>query len=155
LVKGSMIGLKLGLGVVLPGHGDHVFGQRADQVRRVDRDVAPEEQPLVVGLERRMNLLEEVEIDRAQPLLLHLLARLAQAQFKGFVGADVRVGAGKDLGQLAEPTGDQRQRGGIAGRQHRAVRRLAQPENCSNLSTWCRWPKDSCSGMTVMWYWAA
>ena len=68
----------------------------------------------MVRLQRRVNLLEEVDVDRVQPLLLHLLACLAQAQLEGFVGADVRVRSGKDLSQLTEPTADQRQRGRIA-----------------------------------------
>ena len=73
-----------------------------------------------------MNAAQKFKINRAQSALLHLVASAAQSQFKGLVGADMRIRPGKYLGQLGKPTGNQRQRGRVTRRQNRPVRRLAQ-----------------------------
>ena len=53
----------------------------------------------------------------------------------------MRVGSGKDLGQLAEPACDQRQRGRVARRQHRAVRCLAQRRELLELEQMVQVPE--------------
>ncbi len=77
---------------------------------------------LWLGFQRRVDLFDEIQIDRAQPLLLDPVTRSTQPQLKGFVRSDMRVGSGKNLGQISKPTGDQGQRGRVcqASKQLRA-----------------------------------
>ena len=58
---------------------------------------------------------------------------------------------GRQFGKLLLDEGE---RAGLAGGEHRAVRRLGQGWYCSHVSTLCRCPKASCSGTMVTWYWA-
>ena len=103
----------------MPRNGDHVFGQRAHQLRRVFRNVAPEQKPLVQRARVLMDLREEVEIDRAQPPVAATSSRVRPMPSSiGFVRANVRIGARKNFRQFAEPLADQRQAGRIARRQH-------------------------------------
>jgi len=73
-----------------------------------------------------VNLAEEVEIDLSEALLLDAIVSPAPAQLKGFVGADVDPGAGKDFCEFGEPGSDERLRGWIVRGEHCAMRRFAQ-----------------------------
>ena len=57
---------------VVPGHGDHVFGQACDGSGVFAADVAPEQQAAMQRLKLIVNLLEEGDVDGAVSLRLHL-----------------------------------------------------------------------------------
>ena len=65
------------------------MGERLHQRRRVLRDISPEEEALAAWLERGLDLLEEVEVDRREAVFLDAVLRAAHAQFERFVGAEV------------------------------------------------------------------
>ena len=101
-------------------------GSGFEQVGRVLRDVAPEEQPAVQRLQRGDDLLHEVEIDRAEPARVDVGLGLADAEVDGLVGADVEEGAGILGGELRELLLDEGDGAGLAGREHGAVGRLGE-----------------------------
>ena len=74
------------------------------------------------GRQLIVNLLEKIHVDRPIALGLHLRPGAARSQIEGLVGPNVEEGRGKLLGDLGKPILDQRQRAGLAGRQHLAVR---------------------------------
>src|ERR1700686_4713522 len=92
-----------GLGVVIPGHGDHVFGKNGKQLGIFDRDVSPEHKLLVIRLHDLENFLEVFEINAAETLLGSEVFRLAESKFESFVGADVEERAGKQGNDLSIP----------------------------------------------------
>src|SRR5580658_11358557 len=55
------------LGIVIPRHGNHVLRKRPEQLRIFHRDITPEHELLVIGLENAVHLLNVFEIDAAQP----------------------------------------------------------------------------------------
>ena len=54
------------LRIVIPGNGDHVLGQNAEQLRILHRDVAPEHKLLMIGLKNAAHLLHVLEINSSQ-----------------------------------------------------------------------------------------
>ena len=68
-----------------------------------------------------VNLLEKVNVDRAVALRFDLRLGAAGSEVEGFVGADVDEGRRKLLRDLREPVLDERQRAGLAGREHMTV----------------------------------
>ena len=111
---------------VIPGHGDHVFGQRGNGVGIGVADVAPEKQAAVERGEFVVNLLEEVHIHRSITILLDGFAGAASAEIEGFIGADVDEWRGKLLRDLGEPILDERERAVLARGEHMAVRSFCQ-----------------------------
>jgi hypothetical protein len=68
----------------------------------------------------------KVEIDRREPARVDVGLGLADAEVDGLVRADVQERAGILGGKLGELLLDQRERTGLAGREHGAVRRLGE-----------------------------
>ena len=89
------------LGVVIPGHGDHVFGKNGEQLGIFDRDISPEHELLVIGLHDLENFLQVFEINAAKALLGRESFRPAEAKLESFVRADVKERTGKQGNDLA------------------------------------------------------
>src|SRR6185369_9786697 len=51
-------------GTVLPVHDDHVFGNIADQIRMIERNVSPKHQPAIVWLEQVAHPIQMLEVNR-------------------------------------------------------------------------------------------
>src|SRR6185437_13846113 len=100
------------LRVVAPGNRDglilEALRKRLQQLRRILRDVPPERQPTVQRLQRRRDLLHEVEIYRAQSARVHIRLGLSKAQIDRLVGADMQERPWIERRQLRELLLDQR-----------------------------------------------
>ena len=113
-------------GVIFPGHGDHVLRQCLDQVGAVLRDVAPEEEPLPHRSQRLFDLLQEAEIDRAEPLGTNAIRSLTAAKLERLVGADMYEASRKERVDLGEHLANELHRRGLPGSEDVAMRRLRQ-----------------------------
>ena len=78
--------------------------------------MSPEEKLAMEGLERVMNLLEEVDVGLGGALLRDELLALAGADLVDLVCTDVEERAGKDGGELLKPLADEWDGTGLAGR---------------------------------------
>ena len=65
-----------------------------------------------------MNLLQEIDVDRAIASGLYLRPGATYAQVESFVGSDVNEGRRELLGDLRKPVFDEGQRARLAGSQH-------------------------------------
>ncbi len=92
----------------------------------IQRDVAPEHQPPVVGPQNLLHAAQVIEIDRADAALAHLLAALALAELKGLVLADVEEAARKEFVELPVPVGDKPVGLRLLRREHVAVGRFGE-----------------------------
>ena len=72
------------------------------------------------------DLRQEIEVHRAEGAGVDIRFGLAYSQVDGLVRADVQKRAGVVLGELSKPLLDQRERAGLAGREHGAVGGLGQ-----------------------------
>src|ERR1700677_3564847 len=83
------------LGVVIPGNSNHIFWKNRQQLGIFDRNIAPEHELLVIRLHDTEDLLEVFRINATQALLGSERLRLAKAEFKSLVRADVKKWARK------------------------------------------------------------
>src|SRR5258707_11625717 len=90
----------------------------------VDRDVAPEEVALARPLDGFDDVAQESEVHGADAVAPNALRRLTAPELEGLVCAEVNVSARKETVDLRETLGDKRPGGGLAGREHVALRRF-------------------------------
>src|SRR3984893_2042359 len=115
-----------GLGVVVPGHGDHVFGENGEQLGIFDRDISPEHELLVIGPHDLENFLEVFEINAAKTLLGSKSLRLAEAKFESLVRSDVKKRTGKQGNDLSVNLANEIVSFGIGRREHVPMGRFSE-----------------------------